>query len=166
MPGNNGNGSKVDNTDLLHPNLIGRREEENTAHPNRMFTPSGDFGNPGNKIVDNEETVIAMGKLLNFSDERQAAACALALGECELFLYDSNGKENKEVKAIQNRIKYRATLQCSVKGWGVDQYKQTAIGVATNTFTQAGMKPLGVPISRPGGDSRNEGSRRNEPRKS
>lgn len=100
--------------------------------------------NPGVRLLSNDETITEMLKGLNFNDEKQAATCAFALGENEIFLYDENGKVNKEVERIRSRIKYRATSQCSIKGLWADQYKQAAIGVATSTATNRGFVPLNL----------------------
>jgi hypothetical protein len=71
-----------------------------------------------------------------------------------------------EVERIRNRIKYRATSQCSVKGLMIDQYKQTAIGVATSTSTQRGWQPLNM-SQFPKRDESNNGNnnKNNAPRK-
>jgi hypothetical protein len=128
----------------------GRRIDPVGNSPMALIGAPMDTGNPGNRLLSNDESITEMLKGLNFNDENQAARCSAALGENEIFLYNytedgRNQKINAEVDRIRSRIKYRATSQCSVKGQWVDQYKQTAIGVATSTSGRNGWQPLQMP---------------------
>lgn len=154
MENNNGNGHR--SIDLEHLDEQGFKE----LFPGAASAPllSGSLGesNPGVRLLSNDETITEMLKGLNFNDEIQAARCAASLGENEIFLFNKDGKINAEVERIRNRIKYRATSQCSVKGLMIDQYKQAAIGVATSTSTRDGWRPLTMP-SFPKRDEGNNG---------
>lgn len=147
MPDNGHNSAHDDDKYLYKIGEEQFKELFPDASAGPLISPSLGESNPGVRLLSNDETITEMLKGLNFNDENQAAACALALGENEIFLYNADGKINKEVERIRNRIKYRATSQCSVKGAWADQYKQAAIGVATNTSTAQGWRPLNMPIS-------------------
>ena len=138
-----GNGGSKD---LEHMSLEEFKELIPGADNGPLFSGVLGDSNAGVRLLSNDETITEMLKGLNFNDENQAAACAFALGENEIFLYNKDGKINKEVERIRARIKYRATSQCSVKGQWADQYKQAAIGVATNTATAKGWSPLAQQI--------------------
>lgn len=155
----NGNGSGSGEFDPVAEakkmTLDGFRELFPEAASQPLISGPIDSGNPGSRLLSNEETPTEMLKGFNFNDERQAALCALALGENELVLYNADGKINKEVQKIRDRIKYRAASQCSIKGQWVDQYKQTATGVITSTSGAKGWTALSQPFFKPRDEERN-----------
>jgi len=151
----NGNGHDVDLNNISEQEFARLFPMVNSGP---LISPSLGENNPGVRLLSNDETLTEMLKALNFNDEAQASRCAAALGENEIFLYGSDGKTiNPEVERIRNRIKYRATSQCSVKGLMIDQYKQAAIGVATSTSTSRGWQPLNMPGFKKTGDEGNNG---------
>jgi hypothetical protein len=108
---------------------------------------SGNIGetNAGVRLLANDESPLAMLRTFNFKNDTEAALCNAALSENNMFLYNKDGKVNKEVQSKQESIKGRASAQCSVNGLMIDQYKQSAIGVATSTSTPKGWQPLSIP---------------------
>ena len=138
----NGNGKDIDSD---HLSLEGFKQLFPYADAPPLISGGLGESNPGVRLLSNDETITEMLKGLNFNDEAQAARCSASLGENEIFLFNEDGKTiHKEVERIRNRIKYRATSQCSIKGLWVDQYKQAAIGVATSTSTPRGWQPLNM----------------------
>ena len=157
--GNNGNGSSPVVPNAAN-NFVGLTKDEaalllpGITGGGPAISGALESTNPGARLLSNDETLTEMLKGLNFDNVRQSTLCALALGENEIFLYDKDGKIDPRVEKIRNRIKWKATAQCSVKGLWVDQYKQTAIGVATSTVSaNKGFIPVNAPWTKPGNDN-------------
>jgi hypothetical protein len=150
--GNNGNG-KYDNTKVMGKDFQDLKIEDIKALFPEM--PTGplvgqmiDSGNPGYKLVSNDEELIAMLKIVYVEDYEMARCVAEALAECDEFLLNEDNKPNTEVLQRVEWIKYLLAIFCSVKGRFADAYKQAATGVLTNAMSEKGWNLLQLPLGK------------------
>jgi hypothetical protein len=113
-----------------------------------LFSPNLDSGNPGVRLIANDDKLIDMLKIVYVEDYAMADNIADALGECDEFLLDPDGKPNAEVLQRVEWIKYKLAIYCSVKGRFADAYKQTATGILTNAMSEKGWNPLQMPLGK------------------
>jgi hypothetical protein len=111
-------------------------------------------GNPGVRLVSNDDDLLNMLKIIYVEDYEMARNFAEALAECDEFLYNADGKPNKEVQQRIGWLKNELSIFCSVKGRFADAYKQAATGVLTNAMSESGWKLLGMPIGRPANEGK------------
>jgi hypothetical protein len=126
MPGNDGHSDE---------NLPPVLRPENT-NPQRLISPNLEGSNPGLRLISNEERLPDMLKVVYIDDDDEARYIAEALGECQEFLLNEDGKPNAEVEMRIEEIKFLLASKCSIKGRFADAYKQAAVGVLTNSFTE------------------------------
>lgn len=116
-----------------------------------LIGPMIDSGNPGLRLISNDEKLIDMLKIVYVEDYEMARNVAEALAECDEFLLEADGKTlNKEVLQRIEWIKYMLAIFCSVKGRFADAYKQAATGVLTNAMSEKGWTLLNIPFGRNG----------------
>lgn len=121
-----------------------------------------DSGNPGTRLVANDDKLIDMLKIVYVEDYEMARNVAEALAECDEFLLGPDGKPDTLVLQRVEWIKYMLAIFCSVKGRFADAYKQAATGVLTNAMSDArGWTLLNMPLSRNGAQNPNESERPN-----
>lgn len=112
-----------------------------------LFSASVDTGNPGVRLIANDGNLLDMLKIVYVENIEMADNVADALGECDEFLMDENGKENQEVRQRIEWIKYKLAIYCSIKGRFADAYKQAATGVLTNAMSDGkGWTLLQLPL--------------------
>lgn len=97
-------------------------------------------GNPGVKLIQNDDRLSEMLKAVYIEDYELARNVAEALGECDEFLYNKDGKPNKDVERRIEWIKYILATFCSVKGRFAQAYLDGATGIRTSTFTERGWQ--------------------------
>jgi hypothetical protein len=158
MPGN-GNGAKEETIDQT-------LEEVKKLYPEMTTGPliggNLDSGNPGVRLVQNDENIFDMLKIVYLEDDEEVHNFAEALGECGEFLIDeATKKPHPLVLERINWLKYLLSLKCSKKGRFADAYKQTATGVLTNAMTESGWKMLQMPF----GGGKEERKENNQPGK-
>lgn len=151
MPGNgngNNNGAAVFGKDFQDYKI----EDVKALFPEMQTGPLVgqmiDSGNPGIKLISNDEELIAMLKIVYVEDYEMARCVAEALAECDEFLLNPDGKPNAEILQRVEWIKYLLAIFCSVKGRFADAYKQAATGVLTNAMSERGWTLLNLPISK------------------
>lgn len=118
-----------------------------------------DSGNPGVRLVANDDKLIDMLKIVYVEDYDLARNVAEALAECDEFLIDEATK--KPDPLVQQRIewiKYLLAIFCSVKGRFADAYKQASTGVLTNAMSERGWTLLSIPVGRNATESRDHGA--------
>lgn len=149
MPGDNGKGTPeeaiatkditIDGVKALFPEM--------TQGP--LVSGMIESGNPGVRLVANDDKLIDMLKIVYVEDYEMARNVAEALAECDEFLMNDNGKPEPLVLQRIEWIKYMLAIFCSVKGRFADAYKQAATGVLTNAMTESGWRLLGMPLGKP-----------------
>lgn len=121
-------------------------------------------GNPGIRLVANDDKLIDMLKIVYIEDYEMARNVAEALAECDEFLIDeATGKPNKLVIQRIEWIKYMLAIFCSVKGRFADAYKQASTGVLTNAMSERGWSLLNIPVGRNASEPRDRNT--NQPGK-
>ena len=155
MPGDNGH------TENGLPPVL---RPENT-NPQRLISPNLDSNNVGTRLISNEERLPDMLKVVYVEDDDEARYVAEALGECQEFLYNEDGKPNKEVEMRIEEIKFLLATKCSVKGRFADAYKQAATGVLTNTFTERGWQLLNMNTGQRSADKDDSGDKQSSKRR-
>jgi hypothetical protein len=115
-----------------------------------------DSGNPGVRLISNDDNIINMLKIVYVENYEQARNFAEALGECDEFLLNPDGKPNREVMQRIEWIKYMLSIFCSVKGRFADAYKQTATGVLTNSMSERGWHLLSAPFGHNNNNNNND----------
>lgn len=106
-------------------------------------------GNPGVRLVANDDKLIDMLKIVYVEDYELARNVAEALAECDEFLINElTGKPEPLVLQRQEWIKYLLAIFCSVKGRFADAYKQASTGVLTNAMSERGWTLLSMPVGR------------------
>ena len=131
-----------------------------------LISANLDSGNAGIRLVQNDSNLLDMLKIVYVEDYEKADNVSDALGECDEFLLDDDGKtENKEVKQRVEWIKYKLAIYCSVKGRFADAYKQAATGVLTNAMSERGWNLLNIPLGRNGPEQhpQNDGQNKKRP---
>lgn len=113
-----------------------------------IFSPNLESGNPGIRLIANDDNLLDMLKIVYIEDYEMADNVADALGECDEFLLNEDGTANAEVLQRIEWIKYKLAARCSVKGRFADAYKQTATGVLTNAMSEKGWTLLQMPIGK------------------
>lgn len=160
---NNGNGHdpryvdmndlKIDDVKALYPGM----------QSGPLFSPSMDSGNPGVRLIANDGTLLDMLKIVYVENYEMADNIADALGECDEFLLNEDGKTlNPEVLQRIEWIKYKLAIYCSIKGRFADAYKQAATGVLTNAMSERGWTLLQLPIGGRGPQDQNANNGRKE----
>ena len=130
-----------------------------------LFNANGSGNNPGVRLINNDDKLSEMLKLLWFPNTEMARNVAEALAECDEFLYNPDGKQNKEVLQRIEWIKNLCASLCSVNSRFADIYKQTAIGVATTAVTEKGATLVNMPFnvreqpSKPAPNNNNNGKK-------
>lgn len=150
----NGNGHNALMEELpksLRPNYAPHEHDDDEQGPQQLMTDAIETGNPGVRLIANDENLINMLKVVYVEDVELARNVAEALGECDEFLMEWDEKRqkfrpNKEVLQRVEWIKYLLSIFCSVKGRFADAYKQAATGVLTNSFTEKGWERLTLPL--------------------
>lgn len=143
MPGNNGNG-KVDFNDITIDGVKALFPEMQSGP---LFSPNLDSNNPGVRLIANDGSLLEMLKIVYVEDYNMADNVADALGECDEFLLNEDGKPNTEVLQRIEWIKYKLAIYCSVRGRFADAYKQAATGVLTNAMSDGkGWSLLQLPL--------------------
>jgi hypothetical protein len=170
MPGNNGNGGNGSK----NVSVMGKDFQDYTINDIKALfpeMPTGplvgqmiDSGNPGIRLVSNDEELIAMLKIVYVEDYEMARCVAEALAECDEFLMNEDGKPNTEVLQRVEWIKYLLAIFCSVKGRFADAYKQAATGVLTNAMSEKGWNLLSLPIGKNNNNQPNENRNPNQKR--
>lgn len=143
MPGNNGNNENggdytIDGVKALFPEM--------SQGP--LVSGMLDSGNPGVRLVANDDKLIDMLKIVYVEDYEMARNVAEALAECDEFMLGPDGKADKLVLQRVEWIKYMLAIFCSVKGRFADAYKQASTGVLTNAMSERGWTLLNLPIGR------------------
>lgn len=119
------------------------------VNPQRLISPNLQENNPGIRLISNEERLPDMLKAVYIPDEKLAFYISMALGECQEFLYDEDGKPDPKVEERIESIKYLLASLCSVGGRFADAYKQAATGVLTNAYSERrGWALLNIPSGR------------------
>lgn len=150
MAGNNGNGKNGKNGTVDFEDLT--VEDVKALFPGMgsgpLISPNLESGNPGVRLVTNDDNLLAMLKIVYVEDYEMADNIADALGECDEFLLNEDGSDNKEVLQRIEWIKYKLALYCSVKGRFADAYKQASTGVLTNAMSEKGWNLLSMPLGK------------------
>lgn len=121
-----------------------------------LFSPNLDSGNPGTRLITNDGSLLEMLKIVYVENYDMADNVADALGECDEFLMNEDGKPNAEILQRVEWIKYKLAIYCSIKGRFADAYKQAATGVLTNAMSDGkGWTLLQLPL---GGNANNQPS--------
>jgi hypothetical protein len=141
----NGNGSGTDFKDITIDGVKALFPEMQTGP---LISGMMDSGNPGIRLISNDEKLIDMLKIVYVEDYEMARNVAEALAECDEFLLDERGKPDPLVLQRVEWIKYMLAIFCSVKGRFADAYKQAATGVLTNAMSEKGWTLLQVPLGR------------------
>lgn len=113
-----------------------------------IFHSNGGSSNPGVRLITNDDKLNEMLKVVWFPDMELARNVAEALGECDEFLLNPDGKPNPLVAQRVEWIKNLCAALCSYNARFADIYKQTAIGVATTAVTEKGASLLQMPLGR------------------
>lgn len=112
-------------------------------------------GNPGVRLVANDDKLIDMLKIVYVEDYEMARNVAEALAECDEFLLNElTGKPDPLVLQRIEWIKYMLAIFCSVKGRFADAYKQASTGVLTNAMSERGWTLLNIPVGRNANEAR------------
>lgn len=122
-----------------------------------------DSGNPGVRLVANDDKLIDMLKIVYVEDYEMARNVAEALAECDEFMLGPDNKPDRLVLQRVEWIKYMLAIFCSVKGRFADAYKQASTGVLTNAMSEKGWTLLNLPVGRNANESRNNNGNNNNP---
>jgi len=142
-------------------------EDDDEQGPQTLMSDAIETGNPGIRLIANDDSLINMLKVVYVEDYELARNAAEALAECDEFMMEPDPKHpgrmraNKEVKQRVEWIKYLLSIFCSVKGRFADAYKQAATGVLTNSMTERGWERIQMPVG--GKEFNTENSKANGP---
>lgn len=118
-----------------------------------------DSGNPGIRLISNDEKLIDMLKIVYVENYEMARNVAEALAECDEFLIDEvTKKADPEILQRVEWIKYMLAIFCSVKGRFADAYKQASTGVLTNAMSERGWTLLNLPVGRNANETQKDGN--------
>jgi len=112
--------------------------------PQALISGNIDSGNPGAKLIQNDDKLAEMLKAFYFRDDEFGRNVAEALGECDEFLIDTEGdnkgKPNKGVLLRIEWVKYLCSALGSVGGRLIQAYLDGATGIRTTAFTERGWQ--------------------------
>jgi hypothetical protein len=112
-------------------------------------------GEPAYRLIENDDLLESL-KVVYFPTLEHAHNVRDALAECfSARLLATNKEDLKAVDERINWIKIHCATMCSLNALFADEFKQTAIKVATTASTEKGFKMMQMPLGRRSSEDEN-----------